>query len=276
MLPISICIPVRNEEKNLPACLASLAGHFDDIVVVDSGSSDDTLKIASEAGVTILDFKWNGIFPKKRNWALRNHTFKHPWILFLDADERTTPAFLGELEGKLDSGVNGFWLKYDNWFMGRKLLQGDTMRKLALFKIGHGEYEKFPEDHWSHLDMEIHEHPVLDGPTGEIQALLEHHDFRGLESYIAKHNEYSTWESKRFQWLHSAEASAQDWAALNSRQRFKYRHLNNWWLGSFYFLISYVQKKGFLDGAEGFRFAKMKKRYFEEIRLKIIEARSAR
>ncbi len=275
MLPISVCIPVLNEEKNLPGCLKSLEGHFDEIVLVDSGSTDGTLDLAKEAGVEVLNFEWNGVFPKKRNWALRNHSFQNPWILFLDADERVTPEFLSELKEKLDSGPVGFWMHYENWFMGRKLLHGDTMTKLALFKIGSGEYEKFPEDQWSHLDMEVHEHPVLDGPVGDIGAMLEHHDFRGLASYIGKHNEYSTWEVNRYQWLHSDEANEKDWAALNKRQSFKYRHLNKWWMGTFYFLISYVQKRGFLDGIQGYRFAKMKKRYFEEIRLKIIETQSA-
>ena len=266
MLSVSVCIPVLNEEKNLPGCLESLAGKFDDIILVDSGSTDDTIAIAEKAGITILNFEWNGSFPKKRNWALQNHSFKHDWVLFLDADERITPEFLTELEAKLDSDVVGFWLRYDNWFIDRQLHHGDVMRKLALFKKDHGEYERFPEDHWSHLDMEVHEHPVLDGPTGEILSPLEHHDFRGLESYIAKHKEYAAWEAKRYQWLQS---DSEAWSSLNKRQQFKYRHLNNWWLGSFYFLIFYIFKKGFLDGRVGFRFAWMKKRYFEDIRCRI-------
>ena len=272
MLPISVCIPVLNEEKNLPGCLESLEGKFDDIVMVDSGSTDDTLSIAEKAGLTVLNFKWNGAFPKKRNWALQNQSFKHDWILFLDADERITPAFLEELESKLDSDVVGFWLRYDNWFMDRQLHHGDIMRKLALFKKEAGEYERFPEDAWSHLDMEVHEHPVLEGETGEIIAPLEHHDFRGLESYIAKHKEYAAWEAKRYQWLQS---DPEAWTSLNKRQQFKYRHLNKWWLGSFYFLISYFLKKGFLDGRVGFHFSWMKKCYFEDIRRRILTSKTS-
>ncbi|MBC8148139.1 MAG: glycosyltransferase, partial [Verrucomicrobiaceae bacterium] len=63
MLPISVCIPVLNEEKNLPGCLESLKGKFSDVVIVDSGSSDTTLSIAEKANLTVLNFKWNGAFP---------------------------------------------------------------------------------------------------------------------------------------------------------------------------------------------------------------------
>ena len=88
MLNITVVIPVRNEEKNLPSCLKALGSDFTEIVVVDSVSSDRTREIASAAGAVVLDFVWDGKFPKKRNWALRNYRFKTPWVLFLDADER--------------------------------------------------------------------------------------------------------------------------------------------------------------------------------------------
>ena len=132
MLPISVCIPVLNEEKNLPGCLESLKGKFSDVVIVDSGSTDATLSIAEKANLTVLSFKWNGAFPKKRNWALQNYSFKHEWVLFLDADERITLAFLDELKSKLDSKMVGFWLRYDNWFMDRQLHHGDVRRARRL------------------------------------------------------------------------------------------------------------------------------------------------
>lgn len=269
-LPVTVCIPVRNEELNLPACLEALDGHFARVVVIDSGSSDRTPEIARAAGATVLDFKWDGKFPKKRNWSLRNHSFTTPWVMFLDADERMTPAFLKELGTTLqETSHAGFWLSFDNWFMGRPLRHGDTFHKLALFRVGSGEYERFPEDFWSHLDMEVHEHPVLAGTTGEISARLEHHDYRGLKHYIAKHNEYSTWEANRYRWLKGA--GNEEWSKLNRRQRFKYQNLARWWLGPLYFLVGYVAKRGFLDGAQGWTFNRLKMRYFDEIRLKIRE-----
>lgn len=157
-LPVTVCIPVRNEERNLRSCLSSLAGRFVEIVVVDSGSVDKSRQIAEVAGAKVLDFRWDGQFPKKRNWTLRNHDFKTPWVLFLDADERVTAAFVDALHRALpDTPHVGFWVCFDNWFMGRALRHGDVFRKLALFRVGAGGYERLPEDHWSHLDMEVHE-----------------------------------------------------------------------------------------------------------------------
>lgn len=270
-LPVSICIPVKNEAVNLPACLAALSD-FDEVVVVDSGSTDDTVKLAQEAGATVLSFEWNGQFPKKRNWALRNHAFKHPWVLFLDADERMNDGFVAELRKVLAETTHvGFWISFTNWFMGAPLHHGDVFHKLALLKVGAGEYERFPEDAWSKLDMEVHEHPVLQGSTGDLKTRLEHQDYRGLKSYLGKHNEYSSWEANRYVWLETAGPDA--WAALNGRQRFKYRALDRWWLAWLYWAVSLWLKKGFLDGWNGFRFAQMKRRYFKEIRLKIQEIR---
>ena len=272
LLPVTVCIPVRNEEQNLPRCLDALGQDFAAIVVVDSGSSDCTKEIAAEAGAVVLDFKWDGKFPKKRNWALRNYQFKTPWVLFLDADEQVTPAFVKELRGTLaNTSHEGFWISLTNWFMGHPLHHGDVFHKLALFRLGSGEYECFPEDSWSHLDMEVHEHPVLTGTSGEIRERLEHQDYRGMKHYIAKHNEYSTWEASRFLWLQSA--GQDEWAKLNRRQKFKYRYLDRWWLGWIYWVMAYGLKKGFLDGATGWTFNRLKRKYFDEIRLKILEKR---
>ena len=270
LLPVSVCIPVRNEALNLPACLAGLE-QFREVVVVDSGSTDGTAEIARQAGAQVLQFEWNGRFPKKRNWALRNHPFRNDWVLFLDADERMNSAFTDELRRVLpETRHAGFWISFTNWFIGRPLHHGDVFRKLALFRRDAGEYETMPEESWSALDMEIHEHPVLNGTTGDLTTRLEHHDFRDLRNYLARHNEYSTWEANRYLWLRRADARA--WAALNPRQRFKYRHLRQWWFGWFYWAVAVIAKRGFQDGLAGMRLARLKRRYFEEIRLKILEA----
>lgn len=271
-LNVSVCIPVRNEEANLPACLESLGGLFSDVVVVDSSSTDATAAIAESYGVRVVQFAWNGRFPKKRNWAIRNVDFANDWLLFLDADERLTPAFREELQSVLPGTEHvGFWLSFTNEFLGCKLRHGDRFRKLALFRRSAGQYEAFPEQFWSSLDMEVHEHPVLRGSTGEMKSRLEHHDDRGLHHYIAKHNDYSTWESKRFLWFRTV--GDDEWRQLSRRQRFKYRHLDKWWLAELYFWTCLVVKGGFLDGLAGWRFAAMKRRYFQDVRLKIQEQR---
>lgn len=268
-LPVTVVIPVRNEERNLPACLERL-GAFERVVVVDSGSTDRTPQIAQQHGAELVNFAWDGRFPKKRNWYLRQNAVRTPWVFFLDADEFVDQAFCDELASTLPSTQHvGFWLTYSNWFLGRKLNHGEPNRKLALFRVGAGEYERIEEDTWSHLDMEVHEHPVLAGTTGEIRARLDHRDYRGLEHWIRKHNDYSTWEARRVARLR-AQGRLND-PTLTPRQRRKYGSIGSWWLPAAYFTDVYVRRRGFLDGHAGFVFAFMKAVYFWEIGLKARE-----
>lgn len=276
MSNITIVIPVKNEAKNLLRGIEAVRS-IGPVVVVDSGSTDDTQAVAQAAGAEVLDFKWDGKFPKKRNWTLRNYDFKTEWVLFLDADEFVSPEFIQELQAAIQSTAHvGFWLNFSNYFMGEELKYGDRMCKLALFRIDAGEYEEIKEDSWSHLDMEIHEHPVLSGTIGDIHAKIEHNDFRGLKHYIAKHNEYSSWEAARYLRLNAnyrvgSESKSGEWEGLTDRQKKKYSNLAKWWFAPAYFLVSFFLKQGFKDGRVGFHFALMKAIYFYQIRLKIRE-----
>ncbi|WP_075223214.1 glycosyltransferase family 2 protein [Acuticoccus yangtzensis] len=270
-LPVSVVVPVRNEEANLAACLARL-NRFAEVLVVDSASTDRTLGIAREAGARIVQFEWNGRYPKKRNHVLMNERLAAPWVLFLDADEHVPNAFCDALAGVLpDTSHAGFWLNYTNYFQGVELKHGVPQRKLALMKVGAGLYERIEEDGWSSLDMEIHEHPVLAGSLGEIPVRIDHRDFRGLEKYIARHVDYAKWEARRYAVLH--EAGLDKAGHLTGRQRFKYRNLSRWWYPWFYFAVTYGAKRGFLDGAAGFSHAFYKAWYFHTIRGLIAEAR---
>jgi glycosyltransferase involved in cell wall biosynthesis len=270
-LPITVVIPAKNEEQQLDECLGSL-DRFAKVVVVDSGSTDQTEAIARSRGAEILRFQWDGKFPKKRNWVLLTYSFATPWVLFLDADERVTPDFVAELERTLPSTTHdGFWLRYANVFMGRRLRHGPPMRKLALLRVGAGLYERIEEETWSRLDMEVHEHPVVSGTVGEIKSPLDHQDDRGLHAYIAKHNDYSTWEAARYVKLLNTTDS---WRGFTATQRMKYRSLEKWWLAPAYFMYSYFWKLGFCDGRPGLAFAILKAIYFFQIKLKIRERRA--
>ena len=294
---LTIVIPVKNEEKNLPACLENVR-EFRHVVLVDSGSNDKTreifegvaLRTARSAVPTggegrgcavpaggrcweVVDFKWDGKFPKKRNWVLRNYKFKTPWVLFLDADERVTEGWKREAEALLSASEADQYdiikCYYDNWFMGRMLRHGDLMQKTAMVRVGAAEYEKIDEDNWSSLDMEIHEHlqPRRRDAEGEIRARMEHHDKRSFESHVAKHREYAKWEANRYRQL---MAHPERWEALTPRQKVKYRNLTKWWLAPAYFVVCYFRKLGFLDGYAGLRFALFKAWYFALVR-KMVE-----
>jgi glycosyltransferase involved in cell wall biosynthesis len=271
VIPVSVVIPVKNEERNLPLCLERLK-RFSEVLVVDSGSTDATREIAEASGVRVVDFQWNGHFPKKRNWVLRNVELANDWVLFLDADEYVSEAFSDEVERVVGGeGHSGFWITYHNHFMGKLLKHGDPMRKLALLRKDKGEYERIEEDAWSHLDMEVHEHPLVQGMVGELKTPVEHHDYKGYEAYIARHNAYSSWEAQRYLALRE-----KGFRGLTKRQRLKYRFMNSWLLGPFYFMGSYFYKLGFLDGKAGLLLALNKAVYFFQIKCKIDELRSTK
>lgn len=270
MIPISVIIPVKNEEINLPRCIQPLK-EFTSINVIDSGSTDRTKEIAIELGANFYNFQWNGKFPKKRNWALRNISFSTDWVLFLDADEYVTEEFKKEVNSAIQNkDINGYWLNFNNFFQGRLMKHGVPFKKLALFRIGKGEYEKIEEDHWSHLDMEIHEHPIISGLVGEIEAPITHYGYKGMYHYLAKHNEYSSWEARRFLQLRQNPTS-EFFGNLTPRQQRKYSSLDKWWWAPVYFFTNYIFKRGFLDGRQGLVFSLLKLVYFFEIRCKIKE-----
>jgi len=275
-LDLTIVIPVKNEERNLSGCLQAIGKELaQKIVIVDSGSTDETLSIAKANNIEVIDFKWDGKFPKKRNWYLMNYTPATEWVLFLDADEYITPSFKGELRRVLtsQSSMAGYWLNYTIFFMGKNLRGGYPLKKLALFKVGAGLYERIDEEHWSQLDMEIHEHPILSGPVGEIKAKIDHQDFRGISHYLKKHNEYANWEASRY--LKSADQQdlRKSWTF---KQKLKYRLMRSVFIGPVYFLGSFILMGGFLDGKRGLSFAMLKMAYFNEIYCKIREAQEAK
>jgi glycosyltransferase involved in cell wall biosynthesis len=276
ILDLTIAIPVRNEEQNLPGCLAALgtdlARH---VVVIDSGSTDKTRSIAEKFGARFIDFSWNGKFPKKRNWYLRNYRPETKWVLFLDADEYLTESFKQELRetlSKADDEKVGYWLSYTIYFFGKQLKGGYPLRKLALFRVGAGEYERIEEDQWSQLDMEVHEHPVLTGEVGVIKSKIDHQDFRGVSYYMTKHNEYACWEAARFLTASSKKGNGKKWTW---KQNLKYRLMGSVLIGPAYFCGSFFLFGGFRDGARGLAFAILKMSYFTQVYCKIREARSS-
>jgi hypothetical protein len=196
-------------------------------------------------------------------------------VLFLDADELVDQSFCGALNEAVRRGrYDGFWLNYTTHFLGRKLRHGIPQRKLALFKVGSGLYERIDENAWTKLDMEVHEHPIIDGPVGHIAQEIDHRDHAGIAKFIDRHRDYTVWEAQRLLLLERGERLGA--STLTERQRFKYANIARWWYPWLYFLYAYVWKRGFLDGTPGLYYAFYKSWYFLSIRLMIAEARAAR
>ncbi|WP_210463520.1 glycosyltransferase family 2 protein [Rufibacter roseolus] len=271
-LDLTIAIPVKNEERNLPDCLKSIGQNLaQHVVIIDSGSTDNTKEIARAYGVEVIDFVWDGRYPKKRNWFLRNHTPKTKWVLFLDADEYLTDDFKSELKATLhNSDKVGFWLNYSVYFLGKQLKGGYPLKKLALFQVGAGEYEQIDEDKWTQLDMEVHEHPILQGKVGVIKSKIDHQDFRGISHFVVKHNDYAEWEAARFLKTFTNSPSLHSWTW---RQRLKYQLMQSIFIGPVFFMGSYIFLGGFKDGARGFAYAVLKMSYFMQVYCKIKESK---
>lgn len=273
-LNLSIAIPVRNEERNLAVCLEAIGTDFArQVVVIDSASTDATAATALAHGAELITFHWDGHFPKKRNWYLRHHPPRAPWVLFLDADEILTPAVKREISASLPgSSHQGFLLSYTNYFLGRRLRGGYPLRKLALFRVADVEYERIEENHWSQCDMEVHEHPIVNGSIGLIRNRIDHRDLRGIDSYMTKHNNYAAWEAQRLFSHRNDPHNAADWKA---HQRLKYRLITSPWGGLAFFFGSFFALGGWRDGSIGFAFCLLKAGYFVQIACRLRELEQA-
>ncbi len=166
-VPVSVLIPIRNEAANLPRCLASVRW-ADEIFVVDSQSTDGSPAIAEAAGAQVVQFKFNGIWPKKKNWALENLPFRHPWVFILDADEVLPPSAEAEIAAivaypNLDTA--GYWINRRFMFMGTWLRHSYYPNwNLRLFQHRLGRYEQLVHGATQSGDNEVHEHVSRAGP----------------------------------------------------------------------------------------------------------------
>src|SRR6202166_4257343 len=123
-LPVSVIIPVRNEAKNLPRCLQALRD-VGEVYVIDSQSTDNTVEIARSHGAHVVQFHYQGGWPKKRKWAIDTLPISYDWILLLDADEVLTPALAEEIRAAIqNSAVDGYSILLNTWFLGRVLRHG--------------------------------------------------------------------------------------------------------------------------------------------------------
>jgi glycosyltransferase involved in cell wall biosynthesis len=261
---LTIIIPVKNEESNLLDCLNSIGkGFADKIVVIDSNSSDQTAALAIKWGAELLNFNWDGRFPKKRNWYLMNHAKNDDWILFLDADERLTANVKLEISNSIRSKtIIGFWIPYTIYISDHVLRYGYPLKKLSLFKNGSGLFEMVNEESWSHLDMEVHEHPILNGEINKLKCKIEHRVNINTPNWTSKHLAYAKWEAKRFNDIRKKENAMN----FTISQKLKYKLLKTPFAGVIFFFGSTLFYLGILDGINGVKYAIVKAQYFNNIR----------
>ena len=254
-LPISVIVAARNEAANIGGCLEALR-NCDQVVVVDSQSTDGTLEIAQSFGATVVQFFYQGGWPKKRQWALDALPLRNEWILLLDADEILTAELAAELYRLTeDARFHGYFIPLQMEFLGHALRHGDAeFSKLSFFRRGKGRFEcRLRAQDSSMADMEVHEHVVVNGNVGRTRNALLHRNVNSLSRYISKHNEYSNWEAHV---LTNASRSEELPASLRGNQAQRRR----WIKRMFYrvpgaplllFLYKYLFRLGILDGVPG-------------------------
>ena len=261
-VPVSILVPIKNEAANLPRCLQSGAW-ADEIVVVDSQSTDGSRAVAENHGARVVQFVFNGTWPKKKNWALENVPFRHDWVFILDADEVLPPAAEAEFRAIVTdpaNPVNGYWINRRFMFMGRWLRHAYYPNwNLRLFRHRVGRYERLVQGPTASGDNEVHEHIVVQGATGRLRAEMDHYAFPSVETFVEKHNRYSNWEARLAleDALGRGGEPALQSAAVSWRRRLKAlsRHLP--FRPTLRFLYVYLFQLGFLDGRPGYYFARL-------------------
>jgi glycosyltransferase involved in cell wall biosynthesis len=266
---VSVLIPTRNEERNLPACLESVRW-ADEVIVYDSGSTDGTQDIARQSGAVLVERPFDN-FSAHKNWALDNIDFRNDWVLLLDADERVTEALADEIRSAIvrETVVAGYHIPRQTMFSGVWIRHGGVYPdyNLRLLKRGHGRYE----------DRLVHEHILLDGEAGYLKTPLLHDDDKGMTRFLERHNHYTSLEAIEILRARRGVGGNRLEGALWQRGPQRRRWLKNVaqrWLPFrpfFVFLYMYVWKAGLLDGRAGFHYCFLKMVFEHQISLKVRE-----
>lgn len=275
--PLTVIIPAKNEEVNLPAALKSVAfaAH---VVVVDSGSADRTKEIALGLGAEVVQFEYDGGRVKKKNWALRQLSIETEWVLVLDADERITGTLADEIRSVIAArGVHAAYaIDREFVFMGRRLSCFRPNWNVRLFRRGRAEYEDLGLHNLAGTgDNEIHEHMVVNGSTGYLKSAMSHDDYRGLSPWFDRHNRYATWEAEIYRRFRQEPIGLTPSALLDPLRR--KRILRRIWVRLparplLRFFVWYVLRGGWRDGKEGRLFCLLMGGYELLISAKIVEA----
>ena len=264
-VPLSILVPIKNEAANLPRCLASVAW-ADEIFVVDSQSTDGSQALAEKHGAKVVQFQFNGTWPKKKNWSLENLPFRHEWVFILDADEVLPPGAGAEFRAIVTNPKEpnaGYWINRRFMFMGQWLKHAYFPNwNLRLFKHKLGRYEQLTAAATNSGDNEVHEHIVVQGPAGHLKSEMDHHAFPSVEVFVEKHNRYSNWEARVAldQFLHGSGEMLQS-ERVGARRKLKQFSQRLPGRPLLRFLYVYLWQRGFLDGRAGYYFARMHAMY---------------
>lgn len=251
-LPLSIIIPILNEEILLPRVLASANRLGVEVFILDSGSTDKSLEIAKSYGCQIHVGKW-GSFGEKINWGLTQLPLKTTWVMRLDADEYLTDEFIEQIGPALcsmDANVDGVMIGRRIKFLGKWLKYGGMYPSshLRITRVGRAQYEN------RLLDEHVHVH----GAISRFSADIVEEESKGLLVWSSKHLRYAETEC----FIHYNKlTSEKTWRTLKGGARFR-RFLREEIYERFplfvrpvgFWFYRYIIRLGFLDGVPGFIF----------------------
>ncbi|BAY39624.1 putative glycosyl transferase [Nostoc sp. NIES-2111] len=279
-VPVSVLIPAKNEEANLPACLDSLQ-RADEIFIVDSQSTDRSAEIAKNYGANLVQFHFNGRWPKKKNWSLDNLPFRNEWVLIVDCDERIPNELWDEIAQVIkQEEFTGYYLNRRVFFLGKWIRYGGKYPdwNLRLFKHKLGRYENLhTEDVPNTGDNEVHEHVVMQGKVGYLKQDMLHEDFRDIYHWLERHNRYSNWEARVYYNLITGEDQSDTIGAnLFGEAVQRKRFLKKVWVRLPFkpllrFILFYIIRLGFLDGKAGYIYGRLLSQYEYQIGVKLYE-----
>lgn len=251
MADLTAVILTMNENKNIKDCINSIKGLASRIIVVDSGSTDNTVEIAKSLGADVYFHEFEH-YATQFNWALDNTNITTKWVLRLDADERLTDKLCEEAVQAINQhendNVNGMVIKLRVYFLDRWIKHGGIypFRKLMLFKYSIGRLENRKKD--AHTIL-------LSGTAIELKEDALHYDFKNINSWTNKHNWYATREMQDFYEIEGDETNV-TMANENIMKRRKlkknvYYRAPIFYRAHLYFIYRYIFRLGFLDGKEG-------------------------
>ena len=271
MTPISVLILTLNEEINLAECIDSCAWS-DDVVVFDSFSTDRTHAIAAAKAARFVQRRFDN-YAAQRNAALTEVTFKYPWVLMIDADERTPPDLVAEMTRAVaNAGLETvlYRMRRKDFFLGRWLRRSSGYPTWfgRLVRVGRVRVER-----------EVNEEYIADGSTAHLESHLLHYPFnRGVTHWYERHNRYSTMEAQAKMRSRAAPLSIKSLFAADPVERRRTLKQVVYRLPmrpAIWFFYLYIFRMGFIDGLAGLAFCRMRASYELIIDLKVLELEQA-
>jgi glycosyltransferase involved in cell wall biosynthesis len=267
---ITAIILTRNEEAAIAECIRAAKRVTSDIAVIDSNSTDATASIAQREGARVVSYSWNGRYPKKKEWALRNAGATTEWVLLLDADERVSHQLAVELRAiaASDTGHSAYDIPLRYYWRGRPLKHGQTVVKRSMLKVGASAFPEVPDlDAPGITEVEGHYQPSVAGSVGVTRGLLLHDDPDPVSDWYSRHNKYSDWEA--YLRTHPpAREAVRNYRSIQGRafDRLPCKPV-------LIFAYNYIAKSGWRDGLVGLEFAVSLAFYQFQIGVKVREFR---